>query len=101
MANLFLRTPLLWLATAASVYADPSGGLNSAPQALKNLIADRLATVQHWDNQAGIQVTLTIAVIVFGALVTILQGMNKGWCKGATLALGAGVSILTGITTKV
>lgn len=89
----------LFITAAGADPGTPAG--QGAPQALKDLIADRLKTVQHWESLATLQIVLTIAVIIFGALVTILQGSSRGWCKTATLALGAGVSIITGISTKV
>ena len=98
-ATALLLSVFLFVATALG---DPgSTAAQSAPQALKDLISDRMKTVEHWESQANLQVGLTISVIIFGALVTILQGSSRGWCKGATLALGAGVSIITGISTKV
>ncbi len=36
-------------------------------------------------------------VIVFGALITIFQSLNKSWCKLPILVLGGCVAILTGI----
>ncbi len=54
-----------------------------------------------WQWQAKVQIDIVIAVILFGALVTIFQGLNKGWCKPATLVLGAAITILTSINAKV
>ena len=57
--------------------------------------------VSNWQWEANVQISFVISVIVFGALITIFQGMNKGWCKPATLVLGAFVTILTSINAKV
>lgn len=44
---------------------------------------------------------LTITVIVFGALITVLQSSKRSWCKTTTVILGAATSIFTGINAKV
>jgi hypothetical protein len=56
---------------------------------------------QNWRWQAEVQISFVIAVILFGALITIFQGLSKGWCKPATLVLGACTTILTAVNTKV
>lgn len=58
-------------------------------------------TVQGWHREASIQIVLTIAIIVFGAVIAVLQGRNNGWCKTTTVLLGATISIFTGINAKI
>jgi hypothetical protein len=57
--------------------------------------------VDSWQWQADVQILFVVSVICFGALITIFQGINKGWCKPATLVLGAATTILTGINARV
>jgi hypothetical protein len=59
------------------------------------------AVAQNWRWQAELQIAFVVAVIVFGALITIIQGVNRSWCKSATLVLGACITILTAVNTKV
>lgn len=58
-------------------------------------------TIAKWQWQADLQIAFVIAVIFFGALVTIFQSVNKGWCKPAVLVLGACITILTSVNSKV
>jgi hypothetical protein len=57
--------------------------------------------IAEWDRQASIQSLLEIMVIVLGAAITVVQGFQKGWCKPATIAMGAGTTIFSAINTKV
>lgn len=57
--------------------------------------------IQSWQFQADLQIIFVVAVLVFGALITIFQGLTKGWTKAATLVLGASTTILTGVNAKV
>jgi hypothetical protein len=40
-------------------------------------------------------------VIAFGAAITVTQGLQKGWCKHAAIAMGACTTIISAINTKV
>ena len=57
--------------------------------------------IQSWQFQANLQIIFVVAVLTFGALITIFQGRTKGWTKPATLVLGACTTILTGVNAKV
>jgi len=60
---------------------------------------DRVIANWHWE--ANLQRFLVLLVIVFGALITIFQALKRGWCKAATLALGACTTILTSVNAEV
>src|SRR5215472_18981599 len=64
-------------------------------------IQDYNRILHGWQIQARLQIAFVIAVFTFGALITIFQGMNKGWSKPVTLILGALTTILTGVNAKV
>jgi len=64
-------------------------------------IKQREGMVTQWDQQASIQSLLEIMVIVLGAAITVVQGFQKGWCKPATIAMGAGTTIFSAVNTKV
>jgi len=54
-----------------------------------------------WDHQASIQIVLVIAVVVFGAVISVLQKSTGNAAKVATVVLGLATSIVTGINAKV
>jgi hypothetical protein len=53
-----------------------------------------------WERQAHIQITLVVAVVVFGALISAFQGSAKKWSKVATLTLGIATTVCTGINSQ-
>ena len=85
------HTPLLFGQTPAAGWIQP----------LQKLIDERLVTIGRWESQAHFQIYLTIGIIVFGATVGILQAYKREWCKVATMVLGAAISVMTGVNTKV
>ncbi len=87
---------LLW--NSATVLASaPAGQVDWHDQ----LIAERQTVIIEWNRQAELQELMIIAVIVFGAAVTVLQSWSARPCKVATVILGAAVSVFTGIDAKV
>ncbi len=52
--------------------------------------------ITRWERNENIQIAFVIAIITFGALITVFQKAKQDWCKTATLALGIAISMLTG-----
>jgi hypothetical protein len=68
---------------------------------LQKAIDEKVKIVNEWQSEARLQIIFAILIIVFGALVGILQGWSsKSWCKAVTVCLGAAITILTGVTNK-
>jgi len=95
------------VALVALVFLAPAAGQitpqTPAPDlaALDVIVAHKAATISDWEAAARIQIYLTIAAILFGGLVTILQPWSsKSWCKGANATLGLAIAIVTGVTGK-
>jgi hypothetical protein len=57
--------------------------------------------VASWQREAYIEIAFVVAVIIFGVLVSALQGSSSLWAKRAILLLGIATAILTGITSRV
>jgi hypothetical protein len=97
-----LRSLPIWLAALAHapllLGQSPAAGWM---QPLQKLIDERLVTIGRWESEANFQIYLTIGIIVFGAAVGILQAYKRDWCKVATMVLGATISVMTGVNTKV
>jgi hypothetical protein len=70
-------------------------------QRYRQQIDDCNQIIAGWQSQAHIQIFFIGLVIAFGALITIFQGVTKGWTKPVTLVLGASTTILTGINAQV
>lgn len=64
-------------------------------------IQDCIHVINSWQWQAHLQAAFVLAVILFGALVTIFQSLNKNWCKLPILILGGCITIFTGVNAKV
>ena len=94
LVSRFLAVPML-LASAPLLTAQ------TAVQQPQKLIDDRMTTILGWEHEAHIQIALAIVIIVFGASVGVLQAYNRSWCKVMTVVLGAGISVMTGINSKV
>ena len=77
-----LALRLLLISSAALGYTPAICGQNSTTwiQIQQNAISDRLVTIGIWEHDAQLQVNLIIAVIVFGAMVGVLQTYNRSWC---------------------
>lgn len=77
----------------------------AAPSALVNpfqqLIEDVQRDIAKWDRDAGIQIGVVIAIVVFGALIAVFQKSSQPWCKWTTVVLGLCTSVLTGVSAKV
>ena len=56
--------------------------------------------VKNWGLMEDTQLLITVAVILFGTSITVIQGLEKGWTKRATLFLGTATTVLTGLSTK-
>jgi hypothetical protein len=75
--------------------------VNSQAQHYQKQIDECSRVVGNWQLQAHLQIAFVLIVILCGALITIFQGVSKGWCKPATLFLGACTTILTSVNAKV
>jgi hypothetical protein len=95
------RIGLLLLMTLAAYHSPAQQPISPDVQSHQDTIHRFEAVAQNWRSQASLQIAFVLAVIVFGALITIFQGVNKGWCKPATLVLGACTTVLTAVNTKV
>lgn len=92
-----LLVALLFLTPAASQPSPPAPNL----AALDAIVTQTAAAISDWESAARAQVYLTIAAILFGGLVTVLQPWSaKTWCKGVTATLGLSIAIVTGVTSK-
>jgi hypothetical protein len=97
----FTSSGLLLLMTLVAYTSAAQQPMSPDAQEHLNTIQQVEAVAQNWRSQASLQIAFVLAVIVFGALITIFQGVNKGWCKPATLVLGACTTVLTAVNTKV
>ncbi len=99
------RFALRVLSLAFSLTTSISAGTQSVPTTniahYQEQVRRCEETIDTWQRDARIQIALTAAVIVFGALITVLQAFKHGWCKTATGILGATTTIFTGINAKV
>lgn len=57
--------------------------------------------VASWLREAHIEIAFIVAVIVFGVVISTLQGSKTGWAKRVTVLLAVGTAILTGINSRV
>ena len=98
------RSVLIQLFTLGLIGASSAISQQPQPSGFESF---RIDTVQYrnvvadWEHRADLQIALLICVIVFGALITLFQALNRGWSKNATLVLGAAVSVLTAVTSQV
>ncbi len=74
---------------------------NTTSSALDKPILRCEKQVASWQREAHIEIVLVIAVIIFGVVVSGLHGSNSPWAKKATLLLGIGTAIITGINSRV
>ncbi len=63
-------------------------------------VANAAQTIQHLEHLAFWQVALTIAVAAIGSAVSVIQGIERGWSKLTTVALGALITVLTAVTAN-
>jgi hypothetical protein len=59
--------------------------------------ADIGAQIRKWEISADIQVSLIVAVVVFGALISSFHSYTNLWAKRTVLVLGIATSVATGI----
>jgi hypothetical protein len=88
---------ILIIQLEASAQSLPAGQISHYRQEL----ADCQNVVVRWQHQADLEIALTLAVIVFGALITVLQASTKSWSKFVTVVLGAAVTVFTGVNAKI
>jgi hypothetical protein len=69
--------------------------------ALQEIVNEKVAMVAEWESEARLQILLTVAGIVCGGLITVLQpwGSNN-WCKIASGLLGVSAAVVTGVISK-
>jgi len=77
--------PLSWCSSA-----DPAAGY-------QELIKDATQTIRGWETKANWALTFTVAAVVGGVLVTLLQGGARPLFKKATIGLGAIIALITGL----
>jgi hypothetical protein len=69
--------------------------------ALEAIVTQTAATISDWESAARVQIDLTIAAVLFGGLITVLQPWGaKSWCKGMNATLGLAVAVISGVTSK-
>lgn len=102
------RFPSISVTLRLLILAVSAASLSFAQQSMSTDIRDHQQTIQelqkvaqNWRLQADIQIGFVIGVILFGALITVFQGMSKGWAKPATVVLGACTTIFTAVNAKV
>lgn len=79
-------------------------GTASSPQRIahyRQTVQECQETVKNWEREADLQLGFVISVIVFGAAITVIQALGRGWSKTTTIVLGACTSILTGVNARV
>ncbi len=87
---------------AASLAPAPLGAQSAAStNPFEKSIQEIQSQITAWDHQANIQIVLVIAVVVFGAVISVLQKSTGNAAKVATIVLGLATSIVTGINAKV
>jgi hypothetical protein len=57
--------------------------------------------VASWRSEERIEIAFVIAVIVFGVIISTLQGLNSRWTKTTTLVLGVATAIITSVNSRV
>lgn len=68
---------------------------------LVQIAYDKEVIVTQWEHNAQTQMAWTIAGILFGGLITILQPWgSQTWCKVAASTLGIGTAVVTGLISK-
>jgi hypothetical protein len=67
---------------------------------LQKPAADIRAQIRRWQTSANIQVTIIVAVVVFGALISSLHSSANPWAKRVVLVLGVATSVATGISSS-
>lgn len=68
---------------------------------LSNMLDTSEHTVESWETQAAILITLAVVVGAAGVITGMLQGFKRSHTRPATVVLGAIVSITTVVTTTV
>lgn len=62
---------------------------------IEALLAEYESEINGWENSANLLIILVIAVGSLGVITGILQKSRKKWCKGATIAAGVVISLIT------
>jgi hypothetical protein len=82
----------------ADTHAQASAGAGTSD--FEKPIVDYDKQIKSWEREAGIEIVLVGAVIVFGALVSLFQKWTTPWAKTTTVVLGIAITVITGINSK-
>jgi hypothetical protein len=66
----------------------------------QDVVARRQHDIETWQLEAQLQIGLTACVLLFGAAIAVLQGSKKSWSKGITIAMGAAITVFTGVSAQ-
>ena len=67
----------------------------------RQILDNRQQIIDGWNRDVTFEIALTVSVCVCGALIAAIQVTKKGWTTGATAALGAFTTVLTGMNAIV
>src|SRR5208282_1865222 len=94
----------LWLLVAVSLTLNNSlaqpGATKAVSSDLERPIHACEQQVASWRSEERIEIAFVIAVIVFGVIISTLQGLNR-WTKTTTLVLGVATAIITSVNSRV
>ncbi len=95
----------LWLLVAVSLTLNSSlaqpGATKAVSSDLERPIHACEQQVASWRSEERIEIAFVIAVIVFGVIISTLQGLNSRWTKTTTLVLGVATAIITSVNSRV
>lgn len=81
------------------------GNAHSQPgseiQVLQEIVKEQIHEIDKWQSNANLLLLLTIIVGVLGVVTGVLQKFDKNWCKGAVIAAGAIISLITVVNNTV
>lgn len=62
---------------------------------IEGLLVEYESEINEWENSARLLIVFVIIVGSLGVMTGVLQKSRKKWCKGATIAAGAVISLIT------
>lgn len=83
---------LIFLLFSTNCFARPEDKLNS-------IVKECMENVEHWEFLATITLSIMVLIGVLGAVVGILQKLNKNWSAIAVIVTGGAITILTIVQT--
>lgn len=95
LASLTISLALILSLAPVALYAQASENRRSDVEQLRTSLQKHEVRIQGWEKTANIIIGLTLTVGILGVIVGLLQGLQKNWCKTATVVIGAAISIIT------